>query len=98
MKKQKRPSPLSRLMEYAGGYKMRTAKRSIQQSLSRLIKNKTVIIIAHRMRTVAGADKIVVIKDGKSNEQGTPEDLLKQDGEYAKMVRLQQQSSDRKMA
>ena len=77
-------------MEYAGGYKTRTSKRSIQQSLSRLIKNKTVMIIAHRMRTVAGADKIVVIKDGKSSEQGTPEDLLKQDGEFAKMVRLRQ--------
>ena len=70
----------------------------IQQSLSRLIKNKTVIIIAHRMRTVAGADKIVVIKDGRSDEQGTPEELLKQNGEFAKMVRLRQQNSDRKMA
>ena len=89
MKKQKRPSPLSRLMEYAGGYKMRTSKRSIQQSLSRLIKNKTVIIIAHRMRTVAGADKIVVIKDGKSNEQGTPEELKQQNGFYQKMLSLQ---------
>ena len=66
----------------------------IQQSLSRLIQNKTVMIIAHRMRTIAGADKIVVIKNGKSDEQGTPDDLINQDGEFAKIVRLQQQSAD----
>lgn len=61
----------------------------IQQSISRLIKNKTVIIIAHRMRTVAGADKIVVIKDGRADEQGAPEELEKQNGIYAKMLALQ---------
>ena len=61
----------------------------IQQSISRLIKNKTVMIIAHRMRTVAGADKIVVIKDGRADEQGAPEELEKQNGIYAKMLALQ---------
>ena len=60
----------------------------IQQLLSRLIKNKTVMIIAHRMRTIAGADKIVVIKDGKSDEQGTPEELKQQNGFYKKMLSL----------
>ena len=64
----------------------------IQSSLSRLIKNKTVIIIAHRMRTVANADKIVVISEGKSDEQGTPSELLKKDGIYAKMVKFQTES------
>jgi ATP-binding cassette subfamily B protein len=64
----------------------------IQSSLSRLIKNKTVIIIAHRMRTVANADKIVVISDGRSDEQGKPSELLKKNGIYAKMVRLQTES------
>ena len=61
----------------------------IQQSLSRLIKNKTVMIIAHRMRTIAGADKIVVIKDGKSDEQGAPGELKQQNGFYTRMLSLQ---------
>lgn len=61
----------------------------IQQAISRLIKDKTVIIIAHRMRTVSGADKIVVLEDGVVKEQGRPEDLIKNNGTYAKMVKLQ---------
>ena len=64
----------------------------IKSSLSRLIKNKTVIIIAHRMRTVANADKIVVISNGRSDEQGKPSELLKKDGIYAKMVKFQTES------
>ena len=64
----------------------------IQESLSRLIENKTVLIIAHRMRTVAGADKIVVLSDGTVVEQGSSETLLKKDGIYARMVKLQTQS------
>jgi ATP-binding cassette subfamily B protein len=62
----------------------------IQESLSRLVKDKTVIIIAHRMRTVAGADKIVVLKDGKVDECGTPFDLTISGGFYKKMQDLQQ--------
>lgn len=62
----------------------------IQQAISRLIKDKTVIIIAHRMRTVSGADKIVVLEDGIVKEQGRPEDLIKNNGTYAKMVKLVQ--------
>jgi ATP-binding cassette subfamily B protein len=62
----------------------------IQESLSRLVKDKTVIIIAHRMRTVAGADKIVVLKDGKVDECGTPFDLTLSGGFYKKMQDLQQ--------
>ena len=52
----------------------------IQEALSKLIRNKTVMIIAHRMRTVADADKIVVLKDGVVAEQGTPAELEAKDG------------------
>lgn len=64
----------------------------IQEAISRLIKNKTVLIIAHRMRTVTSANKIVVLKDGKVAEQGTPEELLKQRGMFADMVEKQAKS------
>ena len=64
----------------------------IQTALSRLIKNKTVIIIAHRMRTIASADKIVVLKEGSVSEQGSPKELLKQNGIFKHMVELQTQS------
>lgn len=64
----------------------------IQTALSRLIKNKTVLIIAHRMRTVAGADKIVVLKDGVVAEQGSPDELYRRDGIYRHMSDLQSDS------
>ena len=64
----------------------------IQSALSRLIKNKTVLVIAHRMRTVAGADKIVVLADGVVAEQGTPGELYKKNGIYTRMVDLQSAS------
>ena len=64
----------------------------IQTALSRLIKNKTVLVIAHRMRTVAGADKIVVLADGVVAEQGTPGELYKKNGIYTRMVDLQSAS------
>ena len=63
----------------------------IQTALSRLIRNKTVLIIAHRMRTVAGADQIVVLKDGIVAEQGSPRELYTKGGIYAHMVDLQAQ-------
>lgn len=66
----------------------------IQTALSRLIKNKTVLVIAHRMRTVAGADKIVVLSDGVVAEQGAPDDLYRQNGIYTKMVNLQKNSQN----
>ena len=61
----------------------------VQAALSRLIKDKTVMVIAHRMRTVAGADKIVVLSDGVVAEQGTPDELLQKDGIFAQMARHQ---------
>ena len=66
----------------------------IQESLSRLIKDKTVMIIAHRMRTVANADKIVVLKDGVVAESGTPPGLDAKDGIYANMVKTQNLAAD----
>ena len=66
----------------------------IQESLSRLIKDKTVMIIAHRMRTVANADKIVVLKDGVVAERGTPSELDEKDGIYANMVKTQNLAAD----
>ena len=64
----------------------------IQTALSRLIKDKTVLIIAHRMRTVAGADKIVVLADGIVAEQGKPSELYNKNGIYTRMVDLQSAS------
>ena len=66
----------------------------IQESLSKLIENKTVMIIAHRMRTVAGANKIVVLSNGTVAEEGTSNELLQKDGIYARMVNLQTQSQN----
>lgn len=66
----------------------------IQSALSRLIKDKTVMVIAHRMRTVAGADKIVVLSDGKVVETGTSDELMKKDGIFAHMLKLQTQGQN----
>lgn len=66
----------------------------IQKALSELIKNKTVIIIAHRMRTIANADKIIVLDEGRISEQGSPEELLAQNGLFKKMVDLQNLSGE----
>ncbi len=61
----------------------------IQAALSRLIKDKTVLVIAHRMRTVSSADKVIVLSDGTVAEQGTPEELLNTGIIYPHMVKLQ---------
>lgn len=67
---------------------------AIQTALSKLIKNKTVMIIAHRMRTVSGADKIVVLKDGIVSEQGRPDELLESKGIFSHMVEFQTESQN----
>lgn len=61
----------------------------IQAGISELVKNKTVIVIAHRMRTIANADKIVVLEDGKISEMGTPSELKKHDGYFKRMLKRQ---------
>lgn len=65
----------------------------IQKSISKLICDKTVLIIAHRMRTVDGVDKIVVLKDGTVAEQGSPAELKQTDGIYKHMVEMQMESA-----
>ncbi|MBR3503454.1 MAG: ABC transporter ATP-binding protein [Clostridia bacterium] len=68
---------------------------AIQEALSRLIRNKTVIVIAHRMRTVSGADKIVVLADGKIAETGSPAELMKKNGGiFRRMTQLQASSAE----
>lgn len=64
----------------------------IQQAISRLVDRKTVLIIAHRMRTVENANKIVVLSGGTVAEMGTPAELMKKDGAFAQMVKLQTES------
>ena len=65
----------------------------VQGALSRLLAGKTVLVIAHRMRTVEAADKIVVLADGKVAEQGSPSDLMEKGGLFRRMVELQRQSA-----
>ena len=65
----------------------------VQGALSRLLAGKTVLVIAHRMRTVAGADHIVVLENGRVAEQGTPAELMERGGLYRRMVELQSESA-----
>lgn len=69
----------------------------VQEALSRLLAGKTVLVIAHRMRTVESADKIVVLSDGHVAEEGTPDELLSRDGLFRHMVELQRQSAGWKL-
>ena len=69
----------------------------ILSAASRLLAGKTVLVIAHRMRTVEAADKIVVLADGKVAEQGSPTELMEKGGLFRRMVELQRQSADWKL-
>jgi ATP-binding cassette subfamily B protein len=64
----------------------------IQEAVSALVKNRTVIVIAHRLRTVIGADKIAVLEKGRLAEEGSGEELLARDGLFARLYRIQQES------
>ena len=75
----------------SGGERQRISK--VQGALSRLLAGKTVLVIAHRMRTVAGADHIVVLENGHVAEQGTPAELMERGGLYRRMVELQSESA-----
>ena len=66
----------------------------VQGALSRLLAGRTVLVIAHRMRTVEAADKIVVLEDGMVAEEGSPGELLaKEDGIFRRMTQLQSASA-----
>ena len=69
----------------------------VQEALSRLLAGKTVLVIAHRMRTVEAADKIVVLAEGKVAEQGSPAELMARRGLFYRMVELQRQSAGWKL-
>ena len=69
----------------------------VQEALSRLLAGKTVLVIAHRMRTVEAADKIVVLAEGKVAEQGSPAELMAKRGLFYRMVELQRQSAGWKL-
>ena len=64
----------------------------VQQAISELIRDKTVLIVAHRMRTIEGADRIVVLRDGTVEEDGSPDQLMAEGGTFSNMVRLQSSS------
>ena len=66
---------------------------AVQAALSELLRGKTVLVIAHRMRTVAGADHIVVLEDGRVAQEGAPSELMAQGGLYKRMVALQNESA-----
>ena len=69
----------------------------VQEALSRLLVGKTVLVIAHRMRTVLGADHIVVLAEGRVAEEGTPAELLAAGGLFARMVGLHGSAADWKL-
>lgn len=69
----------------------------IQEAISKLVKGKTVLVIAHRMRTVENADQIVVLADGVVAENGTHDELMKKNGLYARLVKLQTESAEWKL-
>ncbi len=64
----------------------------VQEALSKLLKNKTVIVIAHRMRTIANADKIIVLDEGKVVQEGTADELIRVNGLYSRMVNMQKEA------
>lgn len=73
------------------------SETAVQSAINRLTKEKTVIVIAHRMRTIAGANKIILLKEGKVAEEGTHNELMKHGANYANMVNLQVKSMNWKL-
>ena len=70
----------------------------IQEAISRLVKGKTVLVIAHRMRTIENSDQIIVLDGGVVAENGTHDELMNKNGLYARLVKLQTESAQWKLA
>ena len=66
----------------------------VQEAISNATKGKTVIVIAHRMRTIENADKVILLNEGKVVEEGNPQELIKKNGQFAKMVSLQKETAN----
>ena len=66
----------------------------VQEAISNATKGKTVIVIAHRMRTIENADKVIILNEGKVAEEGNPQELIKKNGQFTKMVSLQKESAN----
>lgn len=88
-----KPNPNTRYSTEATSALDTLTERSVQDALDRLGKERTVLVIAHRLGTIRNADNIIVLKDGKVAEQGTHDDLLAQDGVYAEMWNKQLHAS-----
>ena len=87
----------STVANLAAGFYDVDSGTEIQEAISRLVKGKTVLVIAHRMRTVERADQIIVLADGVVAESGTHEKLMEKDGLYARLVKLQNASAEWKL-
>ena len=68
-------------------------ERDVQQAIEELVRGRTVIMIAHKLKTIAGADKIILLDRGKVTEQGTYCELMEKNGLYARMWNIQQESN-----
>lgn len=96
--KQKKKNDVAVLLDEATASLDVENETKVQGALSRLLAGKTVLVIAHRMRTVEAVDKIIVLADGRVAEEGSPAELMRQGGLYRHMVERQRQSAGWKLS